>query len=198
MSGWKPEPGRSRHPAVGRPLRLSAILLLATALTACGWKLRGDYSLPPEITPIAVEGGGIAGELRESLRNSDALAEASDESAASRVEILEENEGRRVLSVDLDGKVDEYEVRYEVRWQLTAEGSGDKSRRILVSPTTFRANRSYDYSASTELSTSEQEKRLVENMRDDIVQRILFRLQAVDADEAESDRKDDEDERDSG
>ncbi len=165
--------------------RLAAVLLLTAALTACGWKLRGSYNLPPEITPIAVDGGGVAEELRNSLRSSNALAQSTSAPAASNLEILKQNTGRRVLSVDLDGKVDEYEVRYEVRWQLTAKGSDDKSSRILVAPTTFRANRSYDYNASTVLSTNEQEQRLIENMREDIAQRILFRLQGVDVGDSE-------------
>lgn len=173
-------PGRSvTHITRHHPLRLATILLLATTITACGWQLRGSYNLSPEITPIAVEGGGVADELRNSLRNSNALAESTADSAAADLEILEESDSRRVISVDENGKVDEYEVRYEVRWQLTAKGSDDKSRRILIAPNTFRANRSYDYSANTVLSTNEQEERLIENMREDIAQRILFRLQGV-------------------
>jgi len=169
------------------PFRLAAILLLAAAITACGWKLRGSYNLPPEITPIAVDGGGVADELRSSLRASKSLAESTGEPAASDLEILKEGDSRRVLSVNANGKVDEYEIRYEVRWQLTAKGSGDKSRRILIAPTTFRANRSYDYNASTVLSTNEQEQRLVENMRDDVAQRILFRLQSVNVGDVDDD-----------
>lgn len=130
-----------------------------------------------------MDGGEVADNLRNSLRSNNALMGSTDGSAASTVEILEESQRRRVISVDANGKVDEYEIRYEVRWQLTAKGSDDKSRRILVAPTTFRANRSYDYSAGTVLSTNEQERRLVENMRDDIAQRILFRLQGVEIDE---------------
>jgi LPS-assembly lipoprotein len=159
--------------------RLMVVLILAIAVTACGWKLRGSYNLPPEITPIAVDGGDIATALRDSLRNSDALAQSSADPANSDLEILEEGDSRRVLSVDLNGKVDEYEVRYTVRWQLTAKGDGDKSRRVLIAPTTFRANRSYDYNAASVLSTNEQEQRLIDEMRDDIAQRIIFRLQGV-------------------
>lgn len=161
------------------PIRLAGILILALALTACGWKLRGSYNLPPEITPVAVDGDGVANELRNTLRINKALAASSGEPAASRLEVLQESNNRRVISVNESGKVDEYEVRYEVRWQLTAKGSGGNSRRILIAPTTFRANRSYDYAASTVLSTNEQEQRLLETMREDLAQRILFRLQGL-------------------
>ena len=183
----KSELRNGRDPTrAGRPLRLTLIVLLTTAITACGWHLRGSYSLPPEITPIAVDGGGIAARLRNSLRSGSALARSSGDPAASDLEILEEGDNRRVISVNADGNVDEFEVRYSVRWQLTAPGSDDSSRRILIAPTTFRANRNFDYSTSTVLSTNEQERRLVEEMRDDIAQRILFRLQGVDAGEREA------------
>lgn len=171
------------HATRHHPIRLAAILILVTTVTACGWKLRGSYNLPPEITPIAVEGGPVGAELRDSLRTTGALAESTGEPAASNIEILQERRNRRVLSVDLNGKVDEYEIRYEVRWQLTAKGTDEKSSRILVAPTTYSANRSYDYSASTVLSTNEQEELLVENMVKDIAQRILFRLQGVEVDD---------------
>lgn len=160
-------------------------LVITLVLVACGWQLRGSYNLPEEIKPIDVQGGGVAAELRDSLRYTEALAENTDEPAGSRVEILEENNSRRVLSVDIDGKVDEYEVRYEVRWQLTAKGSDDQSRRILIAPLTFRANRSYDYEPGAVLSRNEQENRLIENMRDDLAQRILFRLQGVEVNGAD-------------
>lgn len=171
------------------PLRLTGIVLLATALTACGWKLRGtgSYNMPPEITPIAVDSGAVADELRNRLRASNSLTESAGDPAASDLEILKENRNRRVLSVDSNGKVDEYEILYEVRWQLTARGSDDKSRRILIAPTTVRANRSYDYSASTVLSTNKQEQRLVEELRDDIARRIVFRLQGAGTGEVETD-----------
>ncbi len=180
MSGCKPDPRWGCLAPRHRTLRSVTVVLLVTALSACGWQLRGSYNLSPGITPIAVTGGGgAAGALRDSLRSSNALAQSTEETAASDLEILKEETSRRVISVDANGKVDEYELRYAVRWQLTAEGSDDKSRRILIAPTTLRANRSYDYSANTVLSTNEQEQRLIENMRDDIAQRILFRLQGV-------------------
>lgn len=180
MSGCKPDlrPGRLTPPRGA--LRLLTILVLVTTTTACGWKLRGSYNLPTEITPIAVTGGGgTADELRDSLRSSNALAQSTEETAASDLEILKEESSRRVISVDASGKVDEYEVRYAVRWQLTAKGSDDKSRRILVAPDTVRGTRNYDFNPAAVLSTDEQEQRLIENMRADIAQRILFRLQGV-------------------
>ena len=152
-------------------------LLLAALVAGCGWQLRGSYDLPGALVPIAVEAGGVGGALRESLRVSGALARATDEAPASRVEILEESDSRRVISVDPQGKVDEYELRYEVRWQLTAAGSGDRARRILIAPLTFSANRSYDFDAGSVLSRDEEERILVETMREDLAQRILFRLQ---------------------
>ncbi|MEF8834040.1 MAG: LPS assembly lipoprotein LptE [Halofilum sp. (in: g-proteobacteria)] len=190
LSGCRPDLQDVPVPTYNRA-RLVAILILATILTACGWHLRGSYDLPPEVTPVAVDGGGgVANELRDSLRATGALARSAEEPAASRLEILEENESRRVLSVDADGKVNEYEVRYEVRWQLTAKGSDDKSRRILIAPGTLEANRSYDYSANAVLSRDEQEKRLIENTRADIARRILFRLRGLRVGDQESASRD--------
>ncbi len=169
------------------PCRLLAAPLLAAVVllpAACGWHLRGSYAMPPTLVPIAVEGEGIAGELRDSLRRTGALDGGEP---ASRVEILEQNQDRRVVSVDADGKVNEYEIRYDVRWQLTASGDDGTGQRVLIAPQTLQASRTYDFDSGSVLSKSDEEETRIEEMRDDIAQQILFRLQGWKAPPASED-----------
>jgi LPS-assembly lipoprotein len=155
--------------------RIGAALLAAAALVVagCGWQLRGDYDMPAAITPIGVENSGIGTELRRNLQRMDALGG----DPASRIEILEENEDRRVVSVDQDGKVNEYEINYRVRWQLVGDSNSDMGQRILIPPQTLQSARTYDFNAASVLSKSEEREARVEEMRSDMVQQILFQLQ---------------------
>ena len=158
------------------PMRaLLVALALTLGLGGCGWQLRGSYSLPPEIVPVSVTGGGIAGELRRNLRRIGADAGGQP---ASRLEILEENDRRRVFSVGTDGKVDVFEVIYTVRWQLTAPASDGNATRVLIAPRAMRATRRFEFDSAATLSKDEEEEARVETMRRDMVQRILNQLQA--------------------
>lgn len=160
---------------MARGLALALLLTALAALPGCGWQLRGSYDLPPELVPIAIEGGsGIDNQLRRNLARVDALG---DGDAASRLEILEDNNDRRVVSIDRDGKVNEYEVRYTVRWQLTAPADSGQGQRVLIAPRTLESSRTYNYDSDSVLSKSEEERARIEAMRDDMTQQILFLLQ---------------------
>ena len=155
-----------------------AVLATTAIVTSCGWQLRGSYDFPPALVPIAVGDGDLADELSDTLRPGGVLARDAEAPAASRIEVLEESFNRRVLAVDQNGRAEEYELLYDVTWQLVAAGTGDNAQRILIAPQTARASRTYDYDSGAILSANQQEEALREDMRDDVAQRILFRLQA--------------------
>lgn len=174
----------TRSPARAGALALA--LAAAAALTACGFQLRGSYDIPPGIVPIAIDasgGSGVARALAETLRYGDMRVLAGDEPAASRIEILDEQSERRVLAVNSRGKVDEYELRYVVRWRLV-DVRAETDERELIAPVELSARRNYVHEPAAVLGAQDQESVLIDTMRDDIAQRILFRIQAWDPDQA--------------
>lgn len=167
-------------PGPARAGALAVVLAAATALAACGFQLRGSYDIPPAIVPIAIDApgsSGVARALADTLRYGDMRVIAGDEPAASRIEILGERSERRVLTVDARGKVDEYELRYVVRWRLV-DARPDAGERELIAPAELTARRDYRHDPTAVLGAQDQQGVLMENMRDDIAQRILFRIQA--------------------
>ena len=178
MRQCRTRPGPTRAGAI-------ALLLLASAsLVACGFQLRGSYDIPPAIVPVAIDaptGSGVARALSDTLRYGGMRVVAGDRPAASRIEILDERSERRVLAVDSRGKVDEYELRYSVRWRLVDAGDGG---RELIAPAELVARRDYTHDPTAVLGKQDEASALVESMRDDIAQRILFRLQAWDPGQA--------------
>lgn len=163
---------------MARACTVAAVAALALLLGACGWHMRGSYELPSAIVPVAVDGeGALARSLERDLRRLGALEGGEP---ASRLEILDESDDRRVVSVDDDGDVNEFEVRYVVRWQLVGESDSGKGQRVLIAPRTLESSRTYDFDSADVLSKDEEEAARIEAMRDDMVQQILFRLQAWD------------------
>lgn len=171
---------RTTSPGPARAGALALLLAALAALPACGFHLRGSYELPPAIAPVAIDAparSGVARALTDTLRHSGLHAGAADDAAASRVEILDERSERHVLTVDARGKVDEYELRYVVRWRLVDARAGGGARE-LIAPAELRARRDYRHDPGAVLGEQDEEGALIDSMRDDIAQRILFRIQA--------------------
>src|SRR5665647_3039361 len=94
-------------------LRAGAMLLLAVALSACGFQLRGSngqYHMPfqsiylgfPDTSPLGIE-------LRRNLRGGDAVVVVSDPAKAeAKFDVLSETRGKSILSLNSQGRVREY------------------------------------------------------------------------------------------
>jgi LPS-assembly lipoprotein len=150
-------------------VQLRLILLIATLLiTSCGFQLRGNAEVPPAMRELALQmpagRSALRLELSRTLRsNGIELAAAAPYS----LQILKEKQGRRVASLDERVKADEYELRTEVRFQVT---QGDK---FLIAPTAVRTERVYSYDADAITAENEQEALLRREMQQDISRQIL-------------------------
>jgi len=167
--------GGHRIRRAGMPLACAGLL----ALAGCGFHLRGSYAIPDALAPVHVEahtGSGVGRALTSLLQDNGVALASNAKAARTRLIILGESSQRRVLSVGSNGRVDEYEIDYTVRWRLVDASSG----RDIVSPTRFDASRDYVYNPSSVLGEQSQQETITGDLRSDLAQRILFRLQAVD------------------
>ena len=95
--------------------------LLALALGGCGFELRGTTTLPEGIGPLFIEGGGPTVKiLQQSLVASGQELAPTAAAAKGVIRILQERPSTRVLSVNKQGKVIAYELRYQVRFSATS------------------------------------------------------------------------------
>src|SRR3954451_9293995 len=105
-----------RGQALLRPL---ATALLALTLGACGFHLRNALMLPADLGPLRVVTPDPYSELGESL--SEALTRAGANAAAAdakdnvaTLRVRSERWGTTPLSVDQNGRAQEYTLRYAV------------------------------------------------------------------------------------
>ena len=155
-------------------LRIYLITLMLGALTACGFHLRGPSEIPFE--SIAIEGNTlvISKDLKRSLMTSDVVIKDSPKEAELRLELVGEENEKRILSLAGAGTVNEFELFYRVHYRT----------KLADQPTwsdvnTIESRRDFTYSDANLLAKQTEEKRLNESMQKDVVNGIMRRLTSL-------------------
>ena len=163
--------------------RAAATLLLAAclalALTACGFKLRGangQYKMPFHSIYLGFSDTSPLGtELKRNLRGGDAAVVVNEAAKAdARFDVLSENRGKTILSLNSQGRVREYMLSYTLVFRVR-----DAKDAELLGPTTITLKRSIAFNESQVLAKESEEALLYRDMQTDLVQQILRRLAAI-------------------
>jgi len=156
---------------------VSPLLLALTMISGCGFHLRGQADLPPELARTHIVGvsphSEFAANLRQQLRaNGVQIVEAEQSTATLR--ITRKDGGRRVLAVDQNGKVLEFELYSVIAFEVTGQ---DKA--ILLKNQTISLSRAFLFDVNDVLGKAAEAELLREDMQADIVRLMIYRLQAV-------------------
>ena len=159
-------------------LSIASLLLLALTLSACGFHLRGQMNLPPEMARTHVEGVGahsdLGRDLRRLLEGGGVQVVDSAEQATAILDIINNRASRRVLSVQGGGKVQEYELVQQLVFSVrTTDG------RVLLPPQQLELTREYLFDRNDPLASNSLQGEIRDEMRRDIVQLLMRRLQAL-------------------
>ena len=155
-------------------LRALFYFMLISSLVACGFHLRGTSDV--SFSSIFIQGNPlvISKDLKKSLATSGVQELTSAEGAELLLEMVGEENEKRILSLAGTGTVNEFELFYRVHYRTKASGAE------LWSPVqTVEARRDYSYSDANLLAKQGEEKRLNENMQQDVVSNLLRRLSAL-------------------
>ena len=149
---------------------------LSSALSGCGFKLRGSAELPFRTLYLNVaESSGLGTELRRNLRSSSNVRLVTDaKEAQAQFQLLNEAREKEVLSVNSDGRAREYTLRYRISFRLH-DGKG----RDLIAPTEVALKRDITFNEDARLAKESEEALLYRDMQTDMVQQILRRLSAL-------------------
>lgn len=164
--------GYTRYLAAG----VAAMLLFA--LTACGFHLRGDVQLAPQLQRIYVQGGNpydpLVRELIRALNSAGATVVDDPQNATAVLQVLTNTGGRRVLSVRTTGKVQEYELYQTFSFRVR-----DAAGSELLPAQPLELTREYLFDANDVLSKSTEEEALRREMRRDLARLAMLRLEAL-------------------
>lgn len=161
-----------------RHLVLLAVLSVCVLLAACGFKLKGVTPLPFDTlyTNIA-ENSAFGVSMRRAIRAASPHTRivADPAQAEARLIQLANNQRLRELSIDADGRVEEYELNLEFVFQLMDAGG-----HLILPPTTLRATRELPYDDTMVQAKQSEITDVFQQMQQSMVDRVLRLLSAPD------------------
>lgn len=162
--------------SVSRMFKASLMLVSALALTACGFHLRQSAALPPSMQRMHLSGGGgdLTRNLTRALEGSGVSVEDAPGAGIAELHIPVANFSTDTLTVSGYARVTEYAVHYQVQFSVD-DGTGQS----LVPQQTINMSREFSYDASNTVGSTAQVEEIQRSLNDDMVQAILFRLQAA-------------------
>lgn len=152
---------------------LAAVLLLS----ACGFHLRQSVALPASMQRVhlSVDGGGaLQRNLARALEDAGVTIEDESGPGVAELKVPVASFDTDTLTVSGGARVTEYTVRYQVRFEVD-DGQG----QVLVPRQRIDMSRDFSYDARNTVGTDAQVEQIRRSLEDDMVQAILFRLQAA-------------------
>jgi LPS-assembly lipoprotein len=155
-------------------IRLYLISCLIATLAACGFQLRGPGDIP--FDSIFIEGNTliISKDLKQYLSTSDIKILPSPDDAELRLELVGEENEKRILSISGAGTVNEFELYYRVHYRTKL---ADQATWSAVE--TIESRRDFTYSDANILAKQTEERQLNETMQKDVVNAMMRRLSAL-------------------
>src|SRR5262245_4701391 len=150
------------------------VVALCAALAACGFKLRGQQTFPfetinvPSQTPLGV---ALQRNIAAASERTKLVPSATDADAV--LSVLTEQQEKVILSLNSQGQVREYQLRYRVVFRVSNPKGGD-----FIAPTAMLLTRDITFNNAV-LAKEAEEAQLYQEMRADMVQQIMRRLAAA-------------------
>ena len=154
-----------------------SLLTVMCALAACGFHLRGAVEVPAALKETRIVGiaefSALGLQLKKVLTSAGSTVLAANAKSASTLTISNELYDRRVLSVDAQGRVAEYELMYSFNFQVT-----DLAGAMLVPGQKIELSRDFRFDPNNVLAKDAEEKQIRADMIDFAVRQLMRRIDA--------------------
>jgi len=155
-------------------LRTWFLAIIIASLTGCGFHMSGLAELP--FKSIYIQGNtlAISKKLKKSFHTNGVTILESADNADLLLELMSEENEKRILSISGKGVVNEYEIFYRVHYRT----------KHIEDPTwsqvnTIETRRDYSYNDADLLAKQLEEKKLNESMQNDAISSLMRRLAAL-------------------
>lgn len=153
--------------------RIALSFLLVATLAGCGFQLRGTATLPFDTISVPGETPLLIDLQRNIASGTNTKVIPQSDNPQAILTLQGEGRERFILSLNAQGQVTEYELRYRVAFRVSSPKGTDfipPSQIVLRRPITF----------NDQVLAKEQEAELIyREMQQDMVQLIMRRLAAV-------------------
>lgn len=150
------------------------VSFVAMGIVGCGFHLRGPADIPFKSIYIFGNTLVISKNLKKSLAINDIKMTNSAENAELQLELVGEENEKRILSIGSQGTVNEYELFYRVHYRTKLA-----SQSLWSEVQTIESRRDFTYSDANLLGKQTEEKQLNKGMQDEVVDNIMRRLSAL-------------------
>ena len=156
--------------------------VLAGALSACGFHLRGEggnYTLPFASLYVGLpDGSALAIDLKRNIRaNGHTTVARVAKDADASIEVITDPEKTRtktILSLNSNGRVRQYLLSYNIVFRVV-----DKAGTELLPATPINLSRPIDFNETQLLAKEQEEALLYKDMQTDLVQQMMRRMAAI-------------------
>lgn len=159
-------------------LKLSLIVIMSSLLSACGFHLRGDYSVPEELNRVSVTSydqySTFTRMVKNQLRMSD-IEIVSPSETVPNIYLISESVGERTLSLYQNTRAAELELTFNASYSVTLPEVGIKTFSTSVT-------RSYLDNPLTALAKSVERDMIEDEMRKLAATQILRQMARLKAD----------------
>ncbi|KAA6187824.1 hypothetical protein F2Q65_00855 [Thiohalocapsa marina] len=155
---------------------LVLILGLTLTLGGCGFQLRGAVDIPPDLSPLYVQSGGLVGWAIESRLPGSGVQTTRDATKAGMVlRILSESRDSRVVALDRNGRALAYVLTYRVRFDAR-----DDQGNVLMPPQSIVLERTFDDNPDVSVLGKQEESDIIyQDLANDAADQVLLRLRAA-------------------
>ncbi|WP_194437094.1 LPS assembly lipoprotein LptE [Vibrio fluminensis] len=159
-------------------IKLTSVVLAASLLTACGFHLRGDYSIPEELDTMSLTSydqySTFTRMMRGQLRMNDVNVVAPAANVAN-LHLLGESVGERTLSLYQNTRAAEKELTFRASYRVTIPDLGERTFSTSVT-------RSYLDNPLTALAKSVERDMIEDEMRKLAATQIVRQMGRLKAD----------------
>jgi LPS-assembly lipoprotein len=159
-----------------RAIRVGVTLALILLCTACGFQLREDTELPPEMARTRMviddEYSLLARRVRVLLEQSGATF-VSSKNATAFLEIPTSNVVTEVLTVGDNARVREFRISHTVKFRVT-----DADGRDIIPSQTIRQAREVSFDEQKILAASREQEYLEQDLAETLARMLVTRLGA--------------------
>lgn len=151
-------------------------------LVGCGFQLRGQAQLPPEMSVTCVQSqqavgtppGALSRRLRFLLASNGVTVTCDPAQATATITILREGGGRRAVAADRFDIKRVYFLVYDASYQVTLVNG-----KTLIPMEGLNANRALLFDENQVLGFEAAQESLVDSMAGELAWQIIRRLQAA-------------------
>ena len=150
----------------------AALVVLLALLAGCGFHLRGTAEVPFQTLYVPNATSGIALDLKRNVQAGTQAKVVDDAKQAEAILVFsDEAREKNILSLNAQGRVREFQLRYRVGFRMHDGKGGD-----YIPQTQIALTRDITFNDSDVLAKEAEEQLLFRDMQNDMVQQIMRRL----------------------